>query len=184
MSKPRHRMLTVLTVGIAVLLAGGLLFLLHRTYSSGKPEPHTTVVTPLANPLRASDDAICQANAARFYGFYTNDNGATFCHKLKDFISTLQAVVKSDDRRALAHLIQYPLVTEVSVNDETQFLQHYDVLITPWLKEQIYHATIANVPIINYQGVMIENGFWLRYVENYDSPSSSSFVITSIAVLK
>jgi len=121
-------------------------------------------------------------NARYFYDEYTNDGGATFCHQLAQFLSTLQTGVKADDRTAVSQLVYYPLDSNIPVNNETEFVHEYDQLIDATRTQQIYAADIGNVSIIDYYGVMIDNGFWLKYIQNYDAPSSSYFVISSMAL--
>jgi hypothetical protein len=79
----------------------------------------------------------------------------------------LQAAVRSDDKTAVAALIQYPLEASVAgkkvrVKDAAAFVADYDAIMTGEIKQAVIAQRYADL-MVNWQGVMIGDGqVWLN----------------------
>lgn len=89
------------------------------------------------------------------------------------FFAKLQDAVKKDDAKEVAKYVRYPLRVNKDgksrfIQDEQQFLEEYDRIITGKVKEALLHQKIADA-FVNDQGVMVGNGeMWLgEYSKRY-----------------
>ncbi|MFA8450652.1 MAG: hypothetical protein ACEPOW_08160, partial [Bacteroidales bacterium] len=71
-----------------------------------------------------------------------------------DFYRGLQVLVKENNKNAIADFIQFPLHT---VKDRKTFLQDYDSIFTPVVKDSLFAANLDSL-FTNYKGSMIGNG--------------------------
>jgi hypothetical protein len=88
--------------------------------------------------------------------------GGEMATKARAFLAVLKAEVKMDNRRKIASMVAYPLRVFVGeekriVRNPSEFLAHYEDIITPHVKDAILKQS---VPCLfgNYQGAMIGQG--------------------------
>lgn len=91
----------------------------------------------------------------------------------KSFFAALQHAVAADDRHTVAGLVDYPLRTRiggkaVTIKDPSQFVAHYDDLVTAKLKRAVAEQSYASLSA-NAQGVSIGDGnLWFSGIGKSD----------------
>jgi hypothetical protein len=85
------------------------------------------------------------------------------------FVDSLQAIVRRSDRRALARMLDYPVLAwdgtqNRRIRSDAEFLQRYDAIVSPSLRRSIATVTVDSL-FSNWQGVMFDSGrVWFHTV--------------------
>ncbi|KQZ14463.1 hypothetical protein ASD44_10565 [Mesorhizobium sp. Root554] len=80
----------------------------------------------------------------------------------RHFLETLQKAVATDDRKAVAAMIDYPFQARINdkatkLRDAAHFIADYEKIMTPKVKHAVANQTYATL-FANWQGVMIGDG--------------------------
>src|SRR5579871_1842097 len=119
-----------------------------------------------------SSSASCQAQDTSINSHCDNSTveevwGPEFASEAKLFLAEIQRVVKANDQKAFAALVQYPVhIHRGSSREEiatpAKFLQNYSTIVTPDLRIVILNQS-AECLFANGQGVMIGRGkIWFQ----------------------
>jgi hypothetical protein len=120
--------------------------------------------------------ALCENHVDSFFshdaGYYPGIP-AHFCTKLGDFLTDIRILIERNDKVGMSELSQYPLsvqslnppYADTEINNPSEFIQHYDEIITPELRSELEDQNTLNVGtvVINSEGEMLtSNGIWAR----------------------
>ena len=124
------------------------------------------IATPLVAALIAASASA--QSSARQSGLSV-DVSHTDSGTVQRFVDSLHAIVRRSDRRALARLLDYPILAwdgaqNRRIRSEAEFLQRYDAIVSPALRRSIAAVTVDSL-FSNWQGVMFDNGrVWFHTV--------------------
>lgn len=112
-----------------------------------------SITLGVAAPAQAQSAAEVNARLDTLFGSHA---------PYQSFFSALQLAMASDDRQAVAHMVDYPLHTRidgkaVTVKDTPQFVARYDGIVSAELKRAVAAQSYADL-FANWQGVSIGDG--------------------------
>ncbi len=111
--------------------------------------------------------AVAPPAAAQIEGSASFSSAGTTREDVSAFLARLQKTVASDDRAAVAKLVEFPLrawngKATGAVRNRQEFLAQYPRIFTASLKQTIAAAKVEQA-FANWQGVMFDRGrFWIR----------------------
>lgn len=85
----------------------------------------------------------------------------------KLFLKKLKHWVEADLRDSVANAVNYPMLNPKSVKTASDFLKHYDELMTPSVKDALKNQQLNQV-FRNYKGAMVGN-IWISDASNNGS---------------
>lgn len=126
----------------------------------------TVLIAALSSFIALSAPATAQTDADMNKRLDETEGG----HKpFAEFFPKLQKAIASDDKAAVAAMVNYPFVAysktgSVQIKDAKHFIADYDKLITAKVKAAVAKQTYATL-FTNWQGVMIGDGeIWFDQV--------------------